>query len=450
MTASMLDILDERFAAAARLDALAVDDTIYTYESLAHSIDKWMARIKLSGLKPGTVVLLQADFTSDGVGALFAAMRSQLISILLSPSSYAKQEEFCEIGRAQARIDTFSGTISTLEFDGAHPLYDRLRASSEPGIVLFSSGSTGKSKGTVHSGQRLLEKFRKPGKEFRTIAFLLFDHIAGLDTLFYALANSSLLVLPSHRTPDAVCRLIERYKVEVLPTSPSFINLLLLSGAAERHDLSSLKIITYGSEAMSQSTLDQCAVAFPNVRLLQKFGTSETGALPTRSKSNTSTWLKIGGEGFEWRERDGLLEIRAKTAMLGYLNAPSPFTEDNFFMTGDRIEVDGDFVRILGRDNDVINVGGQKVFPAEVENVIRTVPGIEEVAVSGEPHILLGTIVVARIKPVDKNVSPVELRKQIRAHLSGTLESYKIPQKFVFTQQSLTTERFKIARKVSS
>lgn len=54
---------------------------------------------------------------------------------------------------------------------------------------------------------------------------------------------------------------------------------------------------------------------------------------------------------------DGILQIKAKSAMLGYLNAPSPFTEDGWFITGDRVEVDGEYIRIMGRDSETINMG---------------------------------------------------------------------------------------------
>ncbi len=448
MVERMLDVLAARFAHAGDATALANDDTSFSYNELSASIETWTQRLAAAGIEPGTVVLLRGDFTPDGIGALLALLGRGAIIILVAPSSFEKQAEFARVGHAQVCVDSFDGTITGLAYDGDQALYDELRKATDPGIVLFSSGSSGTSKGTVHNAARLLEKFREPGKNLRTLAFLLFDHIAGLDTLLYSLANTSTLILPNSRAPEDICRLLSEYKVEVLPTSPSFINLLLLSGAYARHDLSSLKIITYGSEMMSQATLDRCAVAFPDIRMLQKYGTSETGALPTRSKSNTSTWLKLGGEGFEWRERDGLFEIRSKTAMLGYLNAPSPFTDDGYFKTGDRIEVDGEYVRFLGRDSDIINVGGQKVFPAEIEELVRQVEGVHEVAIYGEAHAILGAAVVARIRPSDETL-PAELRMRIRTFLSGKVETYKIPQKFKFTNKSLTTDRFKVIRRAA-
>ena len=109
------------------------------------------------------------------------------------------------------------------------------------GLVLFSSGSTGQPKGVVHDLSRLLAKYQTRRHCYRTLAFLLFDHIGGLDTLFYSLSNGSCLVLceEENRSPDGVCRLIQEHQVEVLPVAPSFLKLLSISGAYRRHDLSS-------------------------------------------------------------------------------------------------------------------------------------------------------------------------------------------------------------------
>ena len=446
MQPQILDVFQSRFAAAGDKIALITASQTVSYADLRSVICDWESTLTEQGVASGDVVVLQGDFGRAGIGALFALMARGAITILIAPSSAEKEAEFTQIGAAQWRIDSDKRAVSKLDGNGQHSLYAMLRTAGEPGLVLFSSGSTGVSKGTVHSGVKLLEKFREPGKDFRTLAFLLFDHIAGLDTLFYSLANQSTLILPASRQPKAVCEMIEKYQVEVLPTAPSFLNLLLLSGALKTHNLQSLKIITYGSEMMSEPVLAKLAKALPHVRIIQKYGTSETGALPSQSRSNTSTWVKLGGNGFAWRVRDGLFEVQAKTAMLGYLNAEDPFTKDGWFRTGDRVEIDGDYVRFLGRDSDIINVGGQKVYPAEVEALILELPQVAEVAVSGEPHAILGEAVVAKINPADE-IEPAALRKIVRAHLSGRVESYKIPQKLRIVDAQLTTARFKKVRR---
>jgi len=221
--------------------------------------------------------------------------------------------------------------------------------------------------------------------------------------------------------------------------------MLLISKAYENYDLSSLKIISYGTEPMMQSTLDKLREIFPDVRLQQTYGLSELGVLRSKSKDDGSLWVKIGGEGFETRVRDGMLEIKADTAMVGYINAPSPFTEDGWFMTGDRVETDGEYYRILGRESDIINVGGEKVFPNEIEEVIQSFDNVAEVLVYGEKNEILGNIVCAKIKLLaDEDSDDFTLR--LRKFCKNKLQAFKIPVKVQFEEKDLFSDRFKKQR----
>src|SRR5947208_15436491 len=114
---------------------------------------------------------------------------------------------------------------------------------------------------------------------------------------------------------------------------------------------------------MPASTLTGLRKVFLHVEVRQTYGLIELGVLRAKSQSSDSLWVKVGGEGYDLRVVDGILHIKADSAMLGYLNAPSPFSEDGYFITGDRVELDGEYMRFLGRESELINVGGQKVFP---------------------------------------------------------------------------------------
>src|SRR6266478_1754084 len=87
----------------------------------------------------------------------------------------------------------------------------------------------------------------------------------------------------------------------------------------------------------------------------------------------------------------------SKSAMLGYLNWPSPFDAEGWFNTGDSVEVDGEWLRILGRKSEIINVGGEKVYPAEVESVLHELDNIRDVAVIGRANPISGQVVLARV-----------------------------------------------------
>jgi acyl-CoA synthetase (AMP-forming)/AMP-acid ligase II len=183
----------------------------------------------------------------------------------------------------------------------------------------------------------------------------------------------------------------------------------------------------------------------PNAKLLQKFGATEIGTMRSKSRSSDSVWVKIGGEGFETRVVDGMLQVKAESAMLGYLNAPSPFTGDGWFVTGDEVEVDGEYLKILGRKSDIINVGGEKVFPAEVEAVLAEMDNIRDVAVRGKKNPITGQTIEARFE-LEKPEDLHSLRRRVRQHCSGRLPAYKIPSTVEIATEPLNNRRMKKIR----
>src|SRR5438876_941188 len=131
----------------------------------------------------------------------------------------------------------------------------------------------------VHDLTSLLEKFKMLLNRRRTVSFLLFDHIGGVNTMLYSLSNGGCLITLVDRNPDAVLQAVDKHRADLLPTSPTFINLLLLSEAYKRHDLRTLQTVTYGTEPMPESTLKRFHELFPHIALQQTYGLSEVGIL---------------------------------------------------------------------------------------------------------------------------------------------------------------------------
>jgi long-chain acyl-CoA synthetase len=442
-----IDFLLERFAAGPDAEALVRRGASTTYGELAERVAGAGARMVAAGVPEGAVVSLEADFSPEAVAWLLAAVQHRCVLVPLSSAVAADREPFREIAEVEWAVDLGSGdaVITRTGRSATHDLLGALRERRSPGLVLFSSGSTGASKAAVHDLLPLLEKFHVPKRTLRTIAFLLFDHIGGVNTLLYTLSNGGCVITVEERSPDAVCATVARHRAELLPTSPTFLNLLLASEAHTRHDLSSLRTITYGTEPMPENTLRRLHAALPGVKLQQTYGMSELGILRSESRGPDSLWMRIGGEGYQLRVVDGLLEIKARAAILGYLNAPSPVTEDGWFRTGDAVEVDGEWIKILGRRGEIINVGGEKVYPAEVEGVLLELPGVAEVAVHGERNAITGQLVAARVRLLAPE-TPSEFRKRMVAFCRERLARYKIPQKVTIVDGPLHSERFKVLR----
>lgn len=421
----------------------------YTYGALADAVLRHLDDLPRRGVMPGTVVALNADYSPQAVAVLVALIANANIVVPLARPKPAAMEDRLRIAEVEAVIDVDEQekvTVRSLGHRSEHPSYEVVRERQVPGLVLFTSGTSGEPKAAVHDFSRLLEKFKRRRGSLRTINFLMFDHWGGLNTLFHTLSNAALVLPVPDRSPEAVCATIEKYQVELLPASPTFLKLLVVSEAYARYDLSSLKLITYGTEPMPETTLQRLVSLFPHTRFQQTYGLIELGVMQSTSRANNSLWVKVGGDGFETRVVDGVLHIKAYSAMLGYLNAPSPFTPDGWFVTGDQVEVDGEFIRILGRKSELINVGGEKVYPAEVENVIEGIDDVAEVLVFGERNPLVGNIVCARVRPRSEVVDAAGLAARIKRHCAERLERYKVPLKIELVTEPQFSERFKKRR----
>ena len=443
-----IDFLKDVFEENRESIALVWKGKQYSYSWFLDRIGHWQDEIGHRRFDQGQVVALEADYSPNSTALLLALVNAGDIVVPLADSSRSRRAELTDLAQAEVSItvdDDDEVEIAAVGRQASHEIYETLRSLGHPGLVLFSSGSTGKSKAAVHDVQRLLTKYETRRKDLSTLAFLVFDHIGGIDTLLYALSNGSSLVTVGDRSPDAVCAAVEEFGVEVLPVTPTFLNLLFLSKAHARYDLSSLKYVTYGTEVMPEGTLRRCAEVFEGVTVLQKYGTTEVGTLRSRSRSDDSPWVQIGGKEFETRIVDGILHVKAQSAMLGYLNAPSPFTEDGWFNTGDLVEVDGDFIRFLGRESEVINVGGEKVNPSEVEGVIEEMDGVAEATVFGESNPLVGNIVCAKVtQTTDRDAA--SLTREIRRHCADRLPRFKIPVKIEVDDTGQHSARFKKIR----
>lgn len=443
---SRLEHLLQKLRQFAPLPLLAGDTPPCSYGDLLACIDSWRLRLEARGIGPANVVALRADYSLDAIALMFALLQNRAVVVLMPGDAGVERLLRDSCAQWLCTLEAGSDHWMAIEQPASHPLLQALQARAEGGVVIFTSGSSGIPKAALHGTEGLLAKFSRPGRRMRTLAFLLFDHVAGIDTLLYTLANGGTLVVTKRRDPHSILTLIEQCRVEVLPASPSFLRLLCLDEASSARDLSSLRIITYGTEPMDATTLARLNARFPGVRLLQKYGTTETGSPRTQSRDNNSLWLKLSDAGMQWRVTDGLLWLRGEGTILGYLNAPTPLDQAGWYCTGDKVETDGEWIRFVGRASDIINVGGEKVFPAEVEQVLLELDMVLEAVVRGELHVMMGQIVTAQVVLLP-GTDQREAVRHIRAHCSQRLPRYKVPVKIEIATESLAGERQKLRRK---
>jgi acyl-CoA synthetase (AMP-forming)/AMP-acid ligase II len=442
------------FAERGDSPAILENERELSYAALADSITATAAELARQGIGPQSVVILNADFSIAGISALFALIHLRAILLpMVTITSNAFETARAECGAGfLCRVEP-ELTVERLGEGELPTLYGKLEERNAAGLVLLSSGSTGKPKAILHDLDRLVEsRLGKAGakKRLSIVLFLLFDHIGGINTMLNSLFSGGKAIVMPERTPEAVCQLIERHRANVLPASPTFLNLILIGGFHRQHDLSSLRLITYGTEPMSDELLRRVRQAFPKVRLLQTFGTSETGIASTASELSSSTFFKIEGGDVTYRIVDGELQLKSATQFLGYLNQrDDALTEDGWFKTGDLVEErENGFIRVRGRAKEMINVGGEKVLPIEVESLILESPLVADCVVYGEANAITGQTVCADIVPRTATTTRAEMRKHLFELLGGRIDRFKMPTRINLVEEVARSDRFKKKRLV--
>jgi long-chain acyl-CoA synthetase len=394
------------------------------------------ADVDFSAIMPGDVVALVGDFDGPTIATMFELLDRGVILMPLAEGTRADHDYFFESGRAQWVIR--DGTLEKFgPRDEKHPLLEEVRQRGHPGIVFFSSGTTGRPKAILHDFNNFLERYAVQRAPLRALNFLLFDHAGGINTMLHTLFNRGVVIVPSERTPEAIAADMIKHRVELLPATPTFLRMMLLAGVFDTMSFPDLRVITYGTERMDQGTLDRLAAKLPNVDLRQTYGLSELGVFQVKSKARDSLWMQIGGKGIETRIVDHVLHIRSANRMLGYLNAPSPFV-DGWYDTGDIVETDDNYIKVVGRATEVLNVGGLKILPGEVERVALLHPDVLRAKVTGVPNPITGQHIEVTVEPregamLDRRVMMAHFRSHLQKQLSParvTIGSVAVSHRF--------------------
>lgn len=279
-------------------DTLAVvaEEKHITFDAIAQSTHNWLIN---ESITEHSVVVINGVFNATTLGLMLCAYIKQCTIAPLFNSEATHLDTIINTVHPDLLCDTRDDTMccsALAPVATTRPaLLKQLDTLGESGLILYSSGSTGTPKAILLSLDKLLQRYqvRKDHPTSTIAGFLFFDHIGGFDVLMQCLMTGCALVSMTERTPEAVCQAIERHRINVLPTTPTFLNMVLINRSHQRADLSSLTVIAYGSEVMPQATLDLLQQALPQVALKQTYGMSELGVLPTESKAGNSLWLKI-------------------------------------------------------------------------------------------------------------------------------------------------------------
>jgi acyl-coenzyme A synthetase/AMP-(fatty) acid ligase len=433
--------------------AIFESEEMYTYSELIGCINKYDNLLTELKIKSGEIVFILGDYSLDSISLFFSLAKNCNIIVPITSENSEELKERIEIVTPDWTIDLVKAKYNFFRQNSnpeRHEILNQLIQGKKAGLILFSSGSTGKPKAMVHNLENLLLNYEaKKPKDMNFLVFLMFDHIGGLNTLFNCLSMGVSITIPHNRNPSDISKLIQNNNINVLPASPTFLNLMLIGDVFDNYDFSSLKMVTYGTEAMPETLLLKLKEKLPSVKFLQTFGTSETGIAKTSSLSSSSTFLKFDDPNQEFKIVNNELWLKSRTQVLGYINHSNEnFTEDGWFKTGDVVEESADgFIKIIGRTKEVINVGGEKVMPAEIESIILELDSVLDCIVRPEKNAITGQMVCAEI--VLKQGFDFKIEKgNIKQHCKLKLDSFKVPVRITEIDEVLFTNRFKKNRQL--
>ena len=473
---SCVDDYLDRFSGCEGMAAFIYNGESYSYGWLRKQIIDYIGQLGGKGVS-NKVLGLRGDYSPYVISAFIAAASLDNVIVPITQTCEDERaQKHGEIANIQASVhidaksDERELAIKASDRAVTNALLLEYMELKQAGLILFSSGTSGEPKAILMDLRKLFKQHLNKKSRMVSIPFLNIDHIGGINTFLSQLSACGTMVIIKERTAASICRAIDKHKVELLPVTPSFLNLLLISQEYKNYCMDSVKLITYGTEVMPEHTLKEANKAFGNVKFKQTYGMTETGILPSKSESEGSLWVKLGGDNCKTKVVGDTLHVKSELNMVGYLNYASPIDGDGWVNTGDLVEVKGDYYKILGRNSDIINVGGLKVFPQEVENVILEMPEVEDVLAMGEPNYLFGKVVVAKIKlketgkehsiehgkehgiehgiehGKEHGYSEKDFKRKVAAHCRQKLDEYKVPVRITLVEHDLHTERYKKIR----
>jgi malonyl-CoA/methylmalonyl-CoA synthetase len=480
MNANLFSRLFDTLDDPARLAIETADGQRISYGELISRAGQ-MANVLVSrGVRPGDRVAAQTEKSVPGLVLYLAAVRAGAVYLPLN-TAYTLNELEYFIGDAEPSLVVCDPTkvegigaiaakvgakVETLGADGKGSLTEACakapaqfetvaRAGDDLAAILYTSGTTGRSKGAMlthdnlaSNSLTLVDYWRFTNKDMLIHALPIYHthglFVASNVTLF---ARASMIFLPKF-DPELIIKLMAR--ATVLMGVPTFYTRLLQSPALSHESTKHMRLFVSGSAPLLADTHREWAARTGHA-VLERYGMTETNM----NTSNPYDGQRVPGAvghplpgvtlrvtdpetGKELpRETIGMIEVKGPNVFKGYWRMPektkAEFRDDGFFITGDLGKIDSHgYVHILGRGKDLVISGGFNVYPKEIESEIDAMPGVIESAVIGVPHADFGEGVTA-VVVCDKSAR-IDEASVLKA-LDGRLAKFKMPKRVIVVDE---------------
>ena len=434
---------------------LIENENRYSYGQLFEAISK-LSQDMSSLVDQKNYYVLEAEHSFHSYVRYLTLLLSGQSVLLCSSEQYADQS-YLELLSKEANENFITWALKEneprVEFaksaEGGSKSNDLNRIDNSFFLVRTSGSSGKKFKLVLHSTKLFIKKYQTLGKHFeRTFAFSPAESVAGIETLLEVLTHELILVSSlGDLAPTRVSELIRNNEVDYFQTTPTFMNLMILTGQVEEKNLHGLRKIAFGSEPSQQFVTNIFKERLPDVDLVHTYGMSEIGILKTITDKKDPSRFKFDSKFIEFKIVDGLLEVRSMTKMVRYLNFEEPINSvgPEWFNTSDQVTTEGDYLRVLGRSGDLINVGGRKFFPSEIENLIRDLSDVKDVTVTTEKNEMIGTVIIANIV-IGAEIDEMDFRMKFKNFCQEKIISYMHPHKIKIKREVEISPRFKKMR----
>jgi len=470
------------------------DGTALSYRQAFARAGRFANVLAELGVAPGDRVAVQVEKSENAILLYLGCQRAGAVFLPLN-TGYTGPELAYFLGDAEPRVFVVDPAaearsdeirrqagvahLATLGTDGAGSLAqaaegaaetfaDVARGADDLAAILYTSGTTGRSKGAMlthgnlaSNALTLVDYWRFTRDDVLLHALPLF-HTHGLfvATNVVLLSGASMILLPAFDL-DQVMRLLPQ--ATAMMGVPTFYTRLLSRPDFDRTLVGHMRLFVSGSAPLSGET-HRAFEARTGHAILERYGMTETNMNTSNPYEGARRAGTVGFPlpGVALRIADpesgaplaqgevGMIEVRGPNVFKGYWRMPektaAEFRDDGFFITGDlgRIDDEG-YVHIVGREKDLIISGGYNVYPAEVENALNALDGVADCAVVGAPHPDFGEAVTAVVVP-DGGAPKSE--QEIRAALATGLAKYKVPKRVLFVDELPRNKMGKTEKKV--
>jgi malonyl-CoA/methylmalonyl-CoA synthetase len=480
MNANLFSRLFDRLDDPGRLAIETTDGQRISYGELISRTGQMANLLVSRGVKPGDRVAAQTEKSVPGLVLYLAAVRAGAVYLPLNTAYTLNELDYfisdaepslvvCDPARAEgigAIAAKVGAKVETLGADGKGSLTEACakapaqfetvaRAGDDLAAILYTSGTTGRSKGAMlthdnlaSNSQTLVDYWHFTNKDVLIHALPIYHthglFVASNVTLF---ARASMIFLPKF-DPELIIKLMAR--ATVLMGVPTFYTRLLQSPALTKESTKHMRLFVSGSAPLLADTHREWA-AHTGHAVLERYGMTETNM----NTSNPYDGQRVpGAVGYPLpgvtlrvtdpetgqelpRENVGMIEVKGPNVFKGYWRMPektkAEFRDDGFFITGDLGKIDANgYVHILGRGKDLVISGGFNVYPKEIESEIDAMPGVIESAVIGVPHADFGEGVTAVV--VCNKEAKVDEASVLKA-LDGRLAKFKMPKRVIVVDE---------------